>query len=166
MLKWCERRLDWTAGGGGAALPLVHRHVAMKSSFFGGVLLIFLFMISNTVNLAKPNSELFCVQRVRPFIPVVPLNDHHFLASRTNQVLHFPKLREQENLLEKQKQLEEIRRQAVQKRATKLTAVEHFEECCSRFRAPNPAKNLFASNVTCDCFCMLVFQEMLDRTNS
>ena len=117
----------------------------MKSSFkyFGGVLLIFLVMISNTVNLAKPNSELFCVQRVRPFIPVVPY--HHFLASRTNQVLHFPKLREQENLLEKQKQLEEIRRQAVQKRATKLTAVEHFEECCSRFTAPNPTKNLFAS---------------------
>ena len=122
----------------------------MKSSFFWGVLLIFEGMISNTVSLAKPNSELFCVERVRPFFPVVPLNDHHFVASRTNQILHFPKLREQENLLQKQKQLEEIRRIAVAKRASKLTAVKHFEQC----------------NAICYCFCVVLVQKMLDRRHS
>ena len=135
-----ERRFHWLegAGGGGGAGTTITTGTPffciyrMKSSVLGVLLFMFGGMISCTVNVAKPTSGMFSVERVRPFVPMVPLKDHHFVASQTNQILHFPKLREQENLLQKKNQLEEIRLKAVEKRASKLTPVEHFEECCSR----------------------------------
>ena len=122
----------------------------MKSSVLGVLLFKFGGMISCTVNVAKPTSGMFSVERVRPFVPMVPLKDHHFVASQTNQILHFPKLREQENLLQKKNQLEEIRLKAVEKRASKLTPVEHFEECCSRSTSPPATKVYIACSACCD----------------
>ena len=51
----------------------------------------------------------------------------------------------------KKNQLEEIRLKAVEKRASKLTPVEHFEECCSRSTSPPPARKVYiACSACCD----------------
>ena len=57
---------------------------------------------------------------------------HHLLASDGNISLHFPKLREQENLRALEQKQQSARVAAVQKKLEKLTPVEEFQECCSR----------------------------------
>ena len=57
---------------------------------------------------------------------------HHLLASDANISLHFPKLREQENLRALETKQNTARLAAVQKKMEKLTAVEDFKKCCAR----------------------------------
>ena len=57
---------------------------------------------------------------------------HHLLASDANISLHFPKLREQENLRALETKQNTARLAALQKKMDKLTAVENFNKCCSR----------------------------------
>ena len=63
----------------------------------------------------------------------LPLTSHHLLASAANQALHFPKLREQENLLLRQEAMKQARGERVAKKLQKLTPVQDFEECCNRY---------------------------------
>ena len=63
----------------------------------------------------------------------LPLTSHHLLASAANQALHFPKLREQENLLLRQEAMKQARAERVAKKLQKLTPVQDFEECCNRY---------------------------------
>ena len=57
---------------------------------------------------------------------------HHLLASDANISLHFPKLREQENLRALETKQNTARLAALQKKMDKLTAVEDFKKCCLR----------------------------------
>ena len=57
---------------------------------------------------------------------------HHLLASDANISLHFPKLREQENLRALETKQNTARLAALQKKMEKLTAVEDFKKCCAR----------------------------------
>ena len=63
----------------------------------------------------------------------LPLTSHHLLASAANQALHFPKLREQENLLLCQEAMKQARAERVTKRLAKLTPVQDFQDCCNRY---------------------------------
>jgi len=63
----------------------------------------------------------------------LPLTSHHLLASAANQALHFPRLREQENLLLRQEAMKQARAERVAKKLQKLTPVQDFEECCNRY---------------------------------
>ena len=64
--------------------------------------------------------------------PSTGVASHHLLACDANISLHFPKLREQENLraLEKKQQISRLA--AFQQKLDKLTPVEDFTKCCSR----------------------------------
>ena len=58
---------------------------------------------------------------------------HHLLASEANVSLHFPRLREQENLIALQEKHAQARLQQFQKKLDKLTPVGEFSDCCSRY---------------------------------
>ena len=57
---------------------------------------------------------------------------HHLLATSANQALHFPKLRQQENLQVKAQKLQAAREANLNKKLKKLTPVQDFEDCCNR----------------------------------
>ena len=57
---------------------------------------------------------------------------HHLLARDANISLHFPKLREQENLRALEKKQEIACLAAFQQKLDKLNPVEDFTKCCSR----------------------------------
>ena len=61
-----------------------------------------------------------------------PTTSHHLLESEGNLSLHFPKLREQENLRALEQKQQAARIAAVQKKLDKLTPVGEFEKCCAR----------------------------------
>ena len=64
--------------------------------------------------------------------PSTGVASHHLLACDANISLHFPKLREQENLRALEKKQEIARAAAFQQKLDKLTPVEDFTKCCSR----------------------------------
>ena len=57
---------------------------------------------------------------------------HHLLATSANQALHFPNLREQENLQVKAQKLQAACEANLNKKLEKLTPVQDFEDCCNR----------------------------------
>ena len=55
------------------------------------------------------------------------------LATSGNQTLYFPKLREQENIHIKAQQHEAARQARLNKKLEKMTPVEDFSDCCTRY---------------------------------
>ena len=72
---------------------------------------------------------------------------HHLLATSANQALHFPKLREQENIHLKVQQHEAARQARLNKKLEKMTPVEDFSDCCKRY----------STSSACCAHCQLIF---------
>ena len=84
-------------------------------------------------NFPPPSPSQLCENCTGLHKPSGQPSTHHLLASAANQALHFPKLREQENLLLRQEAMKQARAERVAKKLQKLTPVQDFEECCNRY---------------------------------
>ena len=101
-------------------------------------LLFLVIIISEVLKLVPPD-------RMLPFAPsfykdprsaileYANVDFHHLLATSGNQTLHFPKLREQENIYIKAQQHEAARQARLNKKLEKMTPVEDFSDCCTRY---------------------------------
>ena len=101
-------------------------------------LLFLVIIISEVLKLVPPD-------RMLPFAPsfykdprsaileYANVDFHHLLATSGNQTLHFPKLREQENIHIKAQQHEAARQARLNKKLEKMTPVEDFSDCCTRY---------------------------------
>ena len=144
----CVRaRFHWLAyvpGNGGwggppaTTITRVHfkhnQHMHVVATLLGRILGISLIVIPMFPSQPFPFVQPHLYRDVRSGILdyTNPTTSHHLLASEGNLSLHFPKLREQENLRALEQKQQAARIAAVQKKLDKLTPVGEFENCCAR----------------------------------
>ena len=140
-------RFHWLAyvpGNGGwggppaTTITRVHfkhnQHMHVVATLLGRILGISLIVIPMFPSQPFPFVQPHLYRDVRSGILdyTNPTTSHHLLASEGNLSLHFPKLREQENLRALEQKQQAARIAAVQKKLDKLTPVGEFEKCCAR----------------------------------
>ena len=112
----------------------LHLHVRVITTLVGMILgiafLVLTMLPSQPFPFVQPNLYRDVRSGILDF--TTSTASHHLLASDANISLHFPKLREQENLRALEQKQQSARVAAVQKKLEKLTPVEEFQECCSR----------------------------------
>ena len=131
---------EMVVGGGPPATTItrVHfkhnQHMHVVATLLGRILGISLIVIPMFPSQPFPFVQPHLYRDVRSGILdyTNPTTSHHLLASEGNLSLHFPKLREQENLRALEQKQQAARIAAVQKKLDKLTPVGEFENCCAR----------------------------------
>ena len=131
---------EMVVGGGPPATTItrVHfkhnQHMHVVATLLGRILGISLIVIPMFPSQPFPFVQPHLYRDVRSGILdyTNPTTSHHLLESEGNLSLHFPKLREQENLRALEQKQQAARIAAVQKKLDKLTPVGEFEKCCAR----------------------------------
>ena len=73
-----------------------------------------------------------------------PANEfhHHAVVSSLRQILHFPRLRQEENLQKKRERFFALCEKKKEKKLKNLTALNNFPQCCCRYKLVCHARSI------------------------